>query len=116
MPFPLTPTYSATKAGVHSYTQSLREQLRDTGVEVLELVPPHVATTLMGMQDAPTAMPVSEFIEEVAALLGQQSTPQEILVSRVRPFRTAEVDGTHADMLAQHAGMLPMRQPTTSAP
>lgn len=109
VPFPLTPTYGATKAAVHSYSQSLREQLRDTGVEVVELVPPHVATTLMGMQDVPSAMPVDAFTEEVVALLGQDPTPEEVLVSRVRPLRRAEVEGTLPGLLAQNAGLLSMR-------
>ncbi|MBK0296193.1 SDR family NAD(P)-dependent oxidoreductase, partial [Bacillus sp. S34] len=43
-PLAATPTYSATKAAVHSYTQSLRQQLTDSSVSVLELVPPAVAT------------------------------------------------------------------------
>lgn len=45
LPFPLTSTYGASKAAVHAYTESLREQLAGTGVEVTEIVPPAVATT-----------------------------------------------------------------------
>ncbi len=37
LPFPLMPTYGASKAGVHAYTESLRAQLAGTGVEVAEL-------------------------------------------------------------------------------
>ena len=46
VPLVRTPTYSATKAAIHSWSQSLRAQLRDTGVEVLELAPPAVQTDL----------------------------------------------------------------------
>jgi len=53
-PVPALPIYSATKAAVHSYTQSLRFQLEDAGVEVIELMPPAVQTEL-----------TSEFPEEV---------------------------------------------------
>lgn len=40
------PIYCATKAGLHSFTESLREQLRDTRIKVFEVVPPRVATSL----------------------------------------------------------------------
>lgn len=46
LPFPISPIYSATKAGIHSYTQSLREQLKFTPVKVFELAPPSVQTPL----------------------------------------------------------------------
>src|SRR6185312_5024598 len=44
VPLPAAPIYSATKAAIHSYTQSLRFQLEGTGVEVIELMPPAVKT------------------------------------------------------------------------
>ena len=46
VPMPSTPIYSATKAAIHSYTQSLRFQLEETGVEVIELMPPGVKTDM----------------------------------------------------------------------
>jgi uncharacterized oxidoreductase len=46
VPLPAAPIYSATKAAIHSYTQSLRFQLEDTGVEVIELMPPAVKTEM----------------------------------------------------------------------
>lgn len=46
VPLPSAPIYSASKAAVHSYTQSLRFQLEGTGVEVIELMPPAVKTNL----------------------------------------------------------------------
>ena len=48
MPSALIPTYCATKAALHSYTQSLRFQLRDTSVQVIEIIPPNVQTALQG--------------------------------------------------------------------
>jgi len=41
-----TPVYSATKAAIHTYTLVLRQQLKDTGVRVIEIIPPMVDTGL----------------------------------------------------------------------
>ncbi len=46
MPFLAAPVYNATKAGIHSYTQSIRQALRDTSVTVFEVLPPVVDTEL----------------------------------------------------------------------
>ena len=46
IPFPVAPIYCAAKAGIHSFTQSLRIQLQGTGVTVVELAPPGVETPL----------------------------------------------------------------------
>jgi len=41
-----TPVYSATKAAIHTYSLVLRQQLKDTSVKVIEIVPPKVDTGL----------------------------------------------------------------------
>src|SRR6185312_12616950 len=46
VPLPAAPIYSATKTAIHSYTQSLRFQLEESGVEVVELMPPGVKTDM----------------------------------------------------------------------
>ena len=52
VPFVSTPVYCATKAALHSYTQSLRVQLRNTKVKVFELAPPAIETPLINEFDA----------------------------------------------------------------
>jgi uncharacterized oxidoreductase len=47
IPLPLSPVYCATKAAIHSFTQSLRVQLDGSSVTVIELAPPAVETPLL---------------------------------------------------------------------
>ncbi|MFE2345140.1 SDR family oxidoreductase [Kitasatospora cineracea] len=112
LPFPPMPSYAASKAGVHAYTEALRAQLAGTGVDVVELVPPAVATA--GQERVnPHALPLDGFATEVMELLAQDPTPHEILVEGVRMHRWAERDGTYDDLVAQRAralSMLPGRQ------
>jgi uncharacterized oxidoreductase len=95
VPMAMTPTYCATKAAIHSYTQSLRYQLRDTSVQVLELIPPYVQTELTGARQAndPNAMPLGEFIAESMSILKSSPDATEICVERVKPLRSAESSG-----------------------
>ncbi len=92
VPLSITPTYCATKAAIHSYTESLRYQLKDTKVQVIELIPPYVQTELMGSHQAqdPRAMPLGEFISEVMSILKNSPDAAEICVERVNPLRFAE--------------------------
>ena len=96
VPLAPTPTYCATKAAIHSYTQSLRYQLKDSTTEVLELIPPYVATDLMDGATDPRAMPLKEYIAEVMTILTTQPSLTEICVERVRPMRFA-AEGGHYD-------------------
>lgn len=95
VPMAMTPTYCATKAAIHSYTQSLRYQLRDSSVQVLELIPPYVQTELMGARQAndPRAMPLDEFIAETMEILKSSPDATEICVERVKSLRSAESSG-----------------------
>lgn len=94
IPLAATPTYSATKAAIHSWSESLRHQLAGTSVEVLELAPPAVATDLMpGHAENPNSMPLADYTAEVIGLIERQETPRgEILVERVKPLRFAEAN------------------------
>ncbi|WP_410586221.1 SDR family NAD(P)-dependent oxidoreductase [Amycolatopsis sp. lyj-23] len=87
-------TYSATKAAVHSFTESLRAQLAGTSVEVVELIPPAIRTTLMNQQDDERALPLDQFVDEALAILGQDGTT-EVLVPAVMRLRNATVDGSY---------------------
>jgi uncharacterized oxidoreductase len=50
-PLPISPVYCASKSAVHSYTVSLRAQMKNTGIKVFELAPPATATELLGTFD-----------------------------------------------------------------
>src|SRR5438034_6602021 len=72
VPLPAAPIYSATKAAIHSYTQSLRLQLEQTGVEVIELMPPAVKTDLAAditEGDGVTVMTTHELVKQSFASL-----------------------------------------------
>jgi uncharacterized oxidoreductase len=89
------PTYSATKAAIHSYTQSLRYQLQGTSICVIELIPPYVQTHLTGERQAndPAAMPLDEFIAETMDILTRAPDATEVNVKRVYPLRFAAENG-----------------------
>jgi uncharacterized oxidoreductase len=95
IPLALTPTYCATKAAIHSWSESLRYQLQSTNIEVVELAPPYVQTELMGSQQAadPRAMPLKDYLDEVVHIIKTQSNATEILVERVKPLRFAASNG-----------------------
>lgn len=46
MPFLAAPVYTATKAAVHSYSQSIRQALKGTSIKVIEALPPMVETDM----------------------------------------------------------------------
>jgi uncharacterized oxidoreductase len=95
VPLAATPTYSATKAAIHSWSRSLRHQLAGTPVKVVEWAPPAVATDLMpGHADNPNSMPLADFIAESLALF-EAGGADEILVERVKFLRGAEARGDY---------------------
>lgn len=92
------PTYCASKAFLHSWLQSMRHQLRNVPVEVLELAPPYVQTELTGDSQAvdPRAMPLAAYVAEVMQLLASGDHPHgEVLVERDKARRWAEREGRY---------------------
>lgn len=105
VPFPKAPTYSASKAAMHSYTVALRVQLEGK-VEVIELAPPAVRTELTpGQSTRDGYMPLDDFADEAMALFATKPTPPEILVPNVLPLRHAEANGNVAAVLGMLAAL-----------
>ena len=97
VPLPISPVYCATKAGLHSFTESLRVQLKNTKVKVFDLAPPAIQTELLGDFDVEdmkgaSIMKVEEMVQ--VAVKGMQTDRFEIrpgqanqlkMMSRVAP-------------------------------
>ncbi len=113
-PFPISPVYCAAKAGIHSFTQSLRVQLKNTKIKVFELAPPATNTPLQDAFDASDMkgiplMDVKKLVQH--AIQGIQADRPEILpgaskllklLSRVAPgFAVKAASGPVDAMLAQ---------------
>jgi uncharacterized oxidoreductase len=92
-PMAIAPVYSATKAALHSFTMSLRHQLGNTSVEVIEVAPPAVNTDLGGADLHTFGEPLDAFADGI--FQGFEEGKQEIgygsSVSRLRMSRD-EID------------------------
>ncbi|OHC94881.1 MAG: oxidoreductase [Sphingomonadales bacterium RIFCSPLOWO2_12_FULL_63_15] len=105
VPLAATPTYSATKAAIHSWSLAMRAQLAGTSVELIEIVPPGVQTDLMpGHAENDQMMPLADYIAETMALLRQQPTPAEIHVERVKFLSEATQRGEFDQVFAMLNG------------
>lgn len=73
VPLTAAPIYSATKAAMHAYTITLRQQLRAHGVEVIELMPPAVKTELAAYPEDPSFKVISteELVDATIKALGK---------------------------------------------
>uniref|UniRef100_A0AAU3GLB8 SDR family NAD(P)-dependent oxidoreductase n=1 Tax=Streptomyces sp. NBC_01401 TaxID=2903854 RepID=A0AAU3GLB8_9ACTN len=95
-PLKITPSYNASKAAIHMLSESIRLQLADTSVRVVELEPPSVRTALLpGQEDSELAMPLDEFIAETVGLIESQPDAKEIQVERVKFLRYGEARGDY---------------------
>jgi uncharacterized oxidoreductase len=87
VPLQAAPIYCATKAAMHSYTLSLRNQLRPHGVEVIELAPPAVKTDLAPIPDTAnvTLMSTDELVAAFMKALGKGKV--EIVPGQAKQLR-----------------------------
>jgi short-subunit dehydrogenase involved in D-alanine esterification of teichoic acids len=100
-PLAVTPSYNASKAAIHMLSESIRLQLADTTVKVVELEPPSVRTSLVpGQENSEFAMPLEEFVAEAVALLKAQPGAREIQVERVKFLRYGEARGDYDQVVA----------------
>jgi uncharacterized oxidoreductase len=96
VPLARFPVYCATKAAVHSLTMSLRQQLRTTGVKVVELIPPYVATDLgreskVTVPVRPQPMPLGSFIDETMKALAGDA--DEVAIGDAKKLMAAAAGG-----------------------
>jgi uncharacterized oxidoreductase len=99
VPLAVSPVYCATKAGLHSFTLSLRRQLAGTKVEAIEIAPPHVNTDLGAPGRNTAGMPLADFI--AAAVRGLERGDAEITTGfseKVSRASRAELDEVFARM------------------
>ncbi|GAB2838298.1 SDR family oxidoreductase [Lentzea nigeriaca] len=100
-PLKVTPSYNASKAAIHMLSESLRLQLADTSVRVVELEPPSVRTDLLpGQADNDHAMPLDEYVAEVMSIIETQPDVREIQVERVKFLRYGEARGDYDQVVA----------------
>jgi uncharacterized oxidoreductase len=109
VPMAVYPVYCATKAFVHSFTMSLRHQLRETSVSVIELAPPWVATDLAAAQPEQAAhasgmspMPLAAFIDAAMADLAADGV--ELPVAGAKFLYGAGVGPQAAEVFAKVNG------------
>ena len=90
IPLAITPVYSATKAAIHSFSLSLRHQLKDTSIKVFEVIPPTVNTELdKGARDkrgqADRGIPPAEVAK--ATIEGLKKNEYEIAVGMAQNLK-----------------------------
>lgn len=96
VPLVIAPTYNATKAAIHAYSESLRAQLNGTTTSIIELIPPMVATDIVaGQSSNPHALALDAYIDQTMLLLEAEPDATEIVIDSVRFLRYAEREGRY---------------------
>ena len=93
VPLARFPVYSATKAAMHSLTLSLRHQLKASGIDVFELIPPTVYDTELKGKPLEKTEWMSSSTDVADALIhGMESGEQEIAVGAAKRWDRASRD------------------------
>ncbi|KAI9728257.1 MAG: hypothetical protein M1834_007750 [Cirrosporium novae-zelandiae] len=94
IPLPRCLNYCASKAALHQFILSLRQQLQKTNIKIIELLPPAVQTELHDEKHQPQikngreiGMPLAEFLEEAYSALARGE--MEIAVGEAREGQEA---------------------------
>ena len=95
VPLAHLPVYCATKAALHSFTLSLREQLKATGIAVTEIIPPAVKTNLGGSHDFG-----EELSDYIASVIEQLATAAPELTFGMSA-RASQMSRAEADQVFQ---------------
>lgn len=89
VPLPSSPIYSATKAALHAYTASLRLQLADLGVRVIEVLPPTVKTELAAVPEGVQAISTAKFVEATIRARPRSTSVRPASFASCRAWRRA---------------------------
>lgn len=76
------PTYSASKAALHFYTQSLRKSLSETNISVFEVLPPLVNTDFSAFIGGANGIPPQEVADEL--LIAFESNQFDVPVGQTK--------------------------------
>jgi short-subunit dehydrogenase involved in D-alanine esterification of teichoic acids len=106
-PLAITPSYNGSKAFIHLFSETIRLQLADTSVGVIELCAPAIRTELMpGGSQTAAFYPLEDYIEDTWTVLAGRPDVTEVVIDRVRPLRDSEVEDRYAQtvrLLNSHA-------------
>jgi len=91
IPLSKVPVYCATKAFMRSFTLSLRHMLKDTKIEVIEMIPPALNTDLGGPGIHDGHPSVSDFVESVFQQMKEGKTELTFATSEARAQANNEV-------------------------